>query len=376
MNKKIKIYTGNIDCLPKEVNYNIKRLDKLDNHFLDIINNNKIQGAGYLLSKNGKIFANKSMGKSTFKKESLDLYPDFIRPIYSITKVFTAIAIMKLIEDGKIFLEQQVASIIEEFNNDSHKEIQIFHLITHTAGLNAVSFYFLEPYPVKIHEMLEDDSWIKELLKGTLIHSVGSAYAYSSVGYFILGEIIQRVGGESFVNYITNNIIKPLDMKNTFYDVPKELYAKVCLFDKNEEDYLKSKKTPKDIRSYPATGLYSTMEDLQKFGQMSLNNGELNGIRILSRKSVEMMTRNHLDNHPAYHWGRKFKSFKQGLGWSITADTSIASPETYSHEGWGRCALYIDPKEQFITVFFVPQSAEWVPESLINARSLMWSGIN
>lgn len=126
-----------------------------------------------------------------------------------------------------------------------------------------------------------------------------------------------------------------------------------------------------------AGGLSSNLYDLWKLGQMMLNCGRsIEGVQILGRKTAELMTRNHLTNVSAFYWGGKIKDFKYGLGWYLMPkELNLESLGTFSNEGWGRSALYIDPAEQMIAVYFVPSTIDWFPEQLVNPRAIMWSGL-
>lgn len=365
---------GIVNVSPAEAGFRKEILEILDSHLEHYIRNGILIGAGYLLSRKGKIFGHKTMGKLRKEEGSPDLSPDSIRNVFSIAKVFTATAILQLIEEGKLYLDQPVMTVIPEFNTDLHKNITIFHLLTHTHGLKAEGGYFLEPYPSWNDEAMKDDGWIRSLLTGPLTTKTGREYSYGSNGFCILGEIVKRLSKMEFDEYILQNIIGPLGMENTFYQVPEDRLDRVCFVHDFEEEKLKS---PINRKGAPPAGsnLYSTMLDMWKFGQMMLNKGSFNGNRILSRKSVEAMSRKQLKNIPAFHWGRNYESFEQGLGWSITADTTLASPGTFSHEGWGRCALYIDPAEEMVVFYMTADLGPWTPETIINPRNIIWSGL-
>ncbi|MEJ2663132.1 MAG: serine hydrolase, partial [Spirochaetia bacterium] len=131
------IHSGKTDCNPADVGYNSECLQALDEHFRRLIEKGTIHAAAYLLSKDGKIFAHKSMGRQSTYEDKGDFLPDSIRPLASITKVFTATALLQLIERGLCFLDQPVSEIIGEFDTDMHKHITLFQLLTHTSGLKA-----------------------------------------------------------------------------------------------------------------------------------------------------------------------------------------------------------------------------------------------
>lgn len=380
-NSTFQVHHGFTEATPEEAGYNPDKVKLLDSHFLDLVEKSKLQCAGFLLSRNHKIFANSSMGKQTHHDDSPDLRPDFIRRIASITKIFTSIAIMKLVEDGKLFLSQPVSSILPEFDTEMHKGITLFHLLTHTSGLCADPGYFGEPYARGWWEVLEnaerrgeDINWIKAVLSGPLLSSPGEQWNYSSAGFMLLGEVITRVSGQHCEQYILEKICKPLEMRDTFFDVPEELHARVCLTDEWSESSLRKMESREGKPPRTGGGIYSTLPDMYKVCEMLLNKGTYNGVTIVGRKTVEAMTTNHLSNIFAYHWGGKFKDMKMGLGISLNR-CELMSPETFGHEGAGRCALYIDPTEAVIALFFVPTNISWVPESICNVQNIIWSGI-
>jgi CubicO group peptidase (beta-lactamase class C family) len=383
---KIAVRVGETQTSPEKVGYVAERLDRLDEHFLDLIEQEKLQCASYLLARHGKVFACKSMGRLRYDDDGGDFLPDSIRRIASITKAFAAVAVMKLVEDGLLYLQQPVASIIDEFDTDIHKGITIWHLLTHTAGLPPDPGYFTEPYPMgwwHIAEgakaMEQDIDWIKAILCGPLHAEPGEEWVYSSAGFCILGEIVSRVSGTPVEEYILQTIAQPIGMTRSFFDVPKELHDQVCITNDWGDKGLKRDEDRSGRPPRTAGGLYSTLPDLYRFAQMLLNLGTLEGVRILGRKAVEAMTRNWLIEVPAFQWGGKLKRKSYGLGLEVRVSAhpslGITSPDTYNHEGAGRCAMYIDPAEQLIAVYMVPTTIDWLPESVINPQAIIWSGL-
>ncbi|MNP67642.1 hypothetical protein D3C76_1634980 [compost metagenome] len=112
------------------------------------------------------------------------------------------------------------------------------------------------------------------------------------------------------------------------------------------------------------------------FGQMLLNKGTYNGARIISRKSCEMLTRvQYPGGLPAFHWGDQVKDSEFALSSSLGRVYDPFKPNTFYHEGAGRCALMVDPDEELVVIFFVPSNVDWVPESMINVKNIIWSGL-
>ncbi len=365
---------GPVDATPEEAGFDPANINRLDSYFKKLMGKGTLQGAGYLLSKNGKIFAYRSMGKLTFKETSRDFHPEAIRRIASITKVFTAVSVLQLIEKGELRLDQTVASIIEEFNNQMFGKINISHLLTHTSGIAPQGGYYLEPYPVDWDMVYNSGNWIKEVLRGKIYNKPGEEWAYSNYGFMILGEIISRVSGVPFEEYVIENIVMPMGMNHTFFKVPSDLRDQVCIAEEWEEQRINN---PGDRTGKPpqaAGGLFSTMFDMWKFGMMFLNHGTFNGNKILGRKTIEAMTRPQVKSIKAYHWADE-KLVTYGLGVGLYINNEFLSPETFGHEGAGYSAWFIDPKEQFIAMYIVPTKLGWIPEGVITPRNIIWSGI-
>jgi CubicO group peptidase (beta-lactamase class C family) len=335
-----------------------------------------LQCASYLLARNGRIFATNAMGRlAGFDPDRGSMRIDSIRRVASITKIFTAVSIMQLVEQGKLYLGQPVKSLIPEFDTPMHGGITVFHLITHTSGLYTDAGFFQEPYLKDWWTGYNGTDWIKAMLSGPIHGKPGEQWIYCNAGFNLLGEIVQRVSGMSFEQYVQMNIIEPLRMERTFFQVPEHLHGEVCLLSEHDENRLKRGKSPDDPLPPSVGSIYSTLHDLWKLGQMLLNKGQLNGVRILGAKTVEAMTRNQLKNVASHAWGFPTPSYYYGLGVKVSSGSELMSPGTFSHEGAGRCALYIDPVESFIAVYIVPTQEAWLPESVVNTRFIIWSGI-
>jgi len=288
---------------------------------------------------------------------------------------------MRFVEDGKLYLDQPVSTLLDEFNTGMHKDITIFHLLTHTSGICPDPGYFMEPYVSgwweSYHNKIdkgEEASWLKAILSGPVRCKPGEGWNYSTSGFSVLGEIVSRVSGVNCEDFIIEKICRPLGMKETFFDIPEGLEHRVCVTNDWDSKRIKNEKPKTEMPPRTGGGLYSTLADLNRLAQMLLNAGTLDGVRILGRKTVEAMTKNRLSGVPAFNWGEYEKDMKMGLGLAVRL-TDLLSEGTFHHEGAGRSALYVDPSERFSASFFVPTNEGWVPESLINAKSVMWSGL-
>jgi CubicO group peptidase (beta-lactamase class C family) len=367
---------GKIDISLENAGYSASRLKLLNDYYSALIDSGKVQSAGFLLARKGKIIAHQAVGKLTHKADSPVIKHDTLKPIASITKVFTATAIMKLVEDGKLWLGQPVKDIIAEFNTPLHGGISLWHLLTHTSGLPADPGYFQEPYPINWFERIYCDDWLKIILSGPIQAQPGEQWNYCSMGFAVLGEVVSRVSGMHFNDYVEKEIFQPLGMTRTFMEPPETLKNEVSI--RNDDDIQELEECSIRQQNRPPRsggGAFSTMYDLYRFAQCFLNGGTLDGVRIIGRKTAEAMTRNQLENVPSFHWGAKCKTYRQGLGWGFYADGPTVSPSCYNHEGWGWCALYNDPEEQFTYVSFFADDKDWNPDLVVKPRTIAWSGI-
>jgi CubicO group peptidase (beta-lactamase class C family) len=394
----IHIHSTHTELTPEEASFRPQTLEQLDQLLVELIRDKKVQGASYLLSRGGKTFAMKSMGELRHTEQGKPFTTDSIRRIASITKWFTMVAVLRLMEEGKLSLGQQVKDFIPEFDHRFYERINITHLLTHTSGLAPDGGYFLEPYPMDWYDYLfafgddEDENpptrtveeetafrksqWIKAMLAGPPVCPPSEQWNYCTKGFIILGEIISRVTGIDYEEYIQRTILEPLGMTRTFFTVPEELHEEVCVI--NDWEVQRLNRNNKESFDPPRSGggLFSTLEDLNKFAQMLLNKGTYNGQRILGRKSVEMLSREpYPEGLPAFCWGDQVKHSHFALSSSLGREYDSCGPNTIFHEGAGRSTLMVDPDEDLVVAFFVPSDVDWVPESVINVKNIIWSGL-
>lgn len=361
---------------PEDLGFYSNRLKDIDKLLFKLISKKRIQAAGYLISKDNKIVVNKSLGRLRYNEER-GFMPDSIREIASITKLFTAVSILQLVEKGLIRLDQPVAEIIGEFKSAMLEKINIFHLLTHTSGIRPDPGVYFEPYPLDWDTLFQKD-WLKGFLSDFSSIDPGKEWKYSSSGFVILGEIIKRVSGSSCEDYVMNNIVNPLGMRSTYYDIPLELKDRVCFANEMEEkSFYEIKVESKFDMPRGGGGLHSTLEDMQKFAQMLINKGTYNGVRILSRKTVEAMTRNQLKGIKNYCWGAGGIEIEYGLGMNVYSNDTFLSPGSFAHEGAGLSGLFMDPVENVVFAYMCPlcEGVEWEPEAVINLRNIVWSAI-
>jgi len=360
------------EITPEAAGFASCQLDELDAFFAKHIKNQTLQFASYLLARQGQVFASKAMGQLLPEAPEKPFQTDSIRWIASITKLFTAVAIMQLVEKGKLYIEQPVSAFFKEFSAPPFHDILIFHLLTHTSGIAPDPEYFQSTYHREPQYSTNMEEFIPDLLSGPKFIGTGKQWVYSSDGFILLGEIISRITGLSYQEYVQQNIIAPLGLKDTFFQIPEAVKARVAVVTEWDKERITE---DKPFFYSAAGGIYSTLYDIFCFGQMILNKGIFKGTRIVSRKGIEAMCSNVIPaNTPAFCWGRDLKAWEYGLGIDITFSNMLPK-NCLDHEGAGRCALYLDPAEEFLAFYFIGIGDKWIAETMENPRSIIWAGI-
>src|SRR5215213_8480309 len=221
----------------------------------------------------------------------------------SVTKQFTATAVLQLVEQGKIRLVGRLSYYLPEYRKDVGDKVTIHHLLTHTSGIPSYTGQpgFLEnvsrnPYKV--------DEFVKKYASGDLEFEPGSKYSYNNSGYFLLGAIIEHATRKPYEQVLKENVFDPAGMKNTGYDhygtiLPKRASG----YSKAPDGYSNALYLDMSI-PYSAGSLYSTVEDLYLWDQALYTD------KLLSAQSKALMYKPFLDNY-AYGWVVTNASFKQ-----------------------------------------------------------------
>jgi CubicO group peptidase (beta-lactamase class C family) len=272
---------------------------------------------------------------------------DSIYPLGSITKPIVATAIMRLVEEGRLALNVPVAQYLPEFGGNGRESITTWHILTHSSGLEEGQFNS-ELYAIGARGEEPPPGWLFEANCRSWPRFVpGTEYEYNSLTFAVLGELITRLAGEPYPEYLCRNIFEPLGMASTgFEPVDPARALPVHGFD-----------PPGAIgawnrMSVPGGGLYSTAADLVAFGQAYLRGGEYGGYHLLSPASIEVMTQHHTAGGRQFGTGDRFN---YGLGWgkpSLPHDGDVpASERAYGHAGITGTLLWIDPAYDLVFVF-------------------------
>ncbi len=363
------------------------RLSRIDAAIVRDIEAGKIAGAVALVVKDGEIAYHKCFGYSDIASRT-SMRTDSIFRIASMTKAITSVAAMMLYERGYFQLNDPIADYLPEFSDmqivaevddagnitkteQATRRIRVIDLLTHSAG---ISYTFI---PGKVHKSYLDaglingptgknvdlQSQMQLLAKQPLLFEPGTAFAYG-LNTDLLGYFVEVVSGKSLARYFADEIFAPLGMKDTYFYLPDDkadrlvtLYAWVdgtgLVVSKGDESdiVLDEPRFPvAGAKTYYSggAGLSSTAYDYARFLQMLLNDGELDGVRLLGRKSVELMRAARVD------WdGDAAPDF--GLGFHVISDVGksgeLGSPGAYSWGGAFDTSYWIDPEEKLVGVY-------------------------
>lgn len=384
----IILQRGYIDETPELVGYDSSRIEALNTHLWKMIDDGRLMGASYCIAKEDKIIANNALGYSSYKRDKGKLMmPDTVMRAASVTKLVTVVAIFKLVEDGYIRPDEKMSKYIPQMDKEPFQDITIAHVLSHSSGLTFGSDEKTNPYAY-IEKCKRGDDWIEAGLKAGVTCKPGEQWIYSTFGYLLLGALIKNVTGIKAEDYITINIMDPLGMKDSSFRPGPELAKRHLIQFENQEKYIDNvingiRETEEEEsiwRDVPQTGggLHSTAMDLSRFARMLCNGGRLGNSRILGKMSIEKMRIRYLFNVPDYCWGSNNKNRLYGMGPDLRrGDAIITSPDFFFHEGWGYLSVVIDPRENLSAVWLVPYTDGdiWLPESLLNVKNIVWSGI-
>ncbi len=237
------------------------KLDSLINSRL----RNVAPGCAVLVAKHGEIIYAKGFGKANLEL-NVDMKPDMVFRLGSITKQYTAIAILQLVEQGKISLQDSVQKFIKDFPAKGHT-ITIENLLTHTSGI--IDYESLNiNIPNEYRVDLPPKQIVDSLAHHEVVFTPGSKFSYCNSNYFLLGYIIEQVSGQSYAAYMQQHIFTPMALTNTYYDDEKQIIPnRVSGYGKWQDDKYENADYIGMSQVYAAGALLSNVEDLFKWHQ-------------------------------------------------------------------------------------------------------------
>ena len=398
------------EASPESVGISSERLARIDKMCTDAVQKGDLPGIVSMVVRNGKIVHWKAYGMADNQAGRAMKRDDIFR-IASQSKAITSTAVMMLWEEGKFRLDDPISKYIPEFKNPqvlksfsyadttwkgetAKSEITIRHLLTHTSGIGygiidgneQMKMIYQKAGVTDLFttEKITIEESVKKLAKLPLHHNPGEKYTYSE-GLDVLGYFIEVVSGMSFDEFLKTRIFDPLGMNDTRFYFPEDRASRlVAVQQKVNGNWEKYPVTFYDT-DYPVkgektffsggAGLSSTVKDYAIFLQMYLNGGEYNGVRILSRKTVESIMGNQtgeLYGWPNEHYGLAFGVLtekgrnKGGLG----------SEGTFQWGGYFNTSYFADPKENVIGLIFKQTQGPVKDETGWKFRQLVFQTID
>ena len=366
-----------------------ERLMRIDNTVNDYINKKWLNGAVAIIYKNGKLIYHKGFGYSDIDKKT-PMQKDAIFRIASQTKALTSVSIMILYEQGKLLLNDPVSKYIPEYKDEkvldkynaadttfttvpAKRDITIRDLLTHTSGIGYAGIGSPEMNAIYAKNNIsaglgEVNSTLVERMKALgklpLQAQPGEKWIYG-LNMDLLGALVEIISGTNLEDFIHKNISEPLGMNGTWFNLPKDKAARLTtvytedslqhIIKWDEHHFNVNPSYPLAAKHYfsGGAGLSSTANDYAIFLQMILNGGTYNGHRILSKRSVEMMTSEQI-NIP-FDGTNDF-----GLGFSVITKKGAAagpwSEGTFTWGGFFGTTYWVDPKEKLVCLFMTQQT--------------------
>jgi len=323
--------------------FNPGKLADMDAAITDAIAAKKLPGGVLWLERHGQVY-HQAYGNRALAPAEEPMSKDTIFDAASLTKVVAcAPAVMLLMERGKLKLEDRLEAYIPDFSGDGKEMVTIHHLLTHVSGLRPD--IDTKP-PWKGY-----DTAVRMACAERLQTLPGTAFRYSDINFFLLGDVVQRVSGRKLEEFVSQEIFQPLKMADTGFLPPKSKLDRIAPTEPIDAGMLRGTVHDPTARFMGGVaghaGLFTTAADLARYARMLLNGGELEGVRLFKPQTVKLLTSVQTP---------EMVEARRGLGWDI--DSSYSRPRgklfpigSYGHTGFTGNCLWIDPFSKTFWIF-------------------------
>ncbi|MFZ0937681.1 MAG: serine hydrolase domain-containing protein [Bryobacteraceae bacterium] len=390
---------------PEDAGMSTERLQRIHESIQRHIEAGEISGAVTAVARRGRVVHFKAHGLMDIESKK-PMEKDAIFRLASMSKPITGVAVMMLVEEGKIRLSDPVSKFLPEFRDMKvamprehaagpvrgaaeepdfytipvNREITIQDLLTHTSGLvSTVSGGFGVRLAAKLAPRGPADtlaSYVPKLATIPLDFQPGTQWAYSGgAGPDTLSRIVEIVSGQTYDEFLRTRIFEPLGMKDTFFYPPDDKRPRLVTLYRKTPNGLEKSANQDGFSSNTyfsgAGGLMSTAADYLQFGQMLLNGGELNGKRFLSPRTVELMASNHVGDMFDGKLGRPAHGMGFGLIVQVVEDNVAAGLRvangSFGWDGAFGTQVWVEPKEKMVTVIMIQTQIPLVQRDFENA---------
>lgn len=314
-------------------------LQKVETIMQDAITDSTFPGGVVGVVKNGRLAYCHASGYHTYDK-SVEVAPNDVYDLASLTKVVaTTTSVMKLVDEGKVDLDDRVSEYFPEFSNGEKTEITLQQLLLHTSGLPAFRVY--------VDSLQTRDEILNAVKNEPLINKPGEKYVYSDLGFILLARIVEQVSGQRIDEYTRRNFYEPLHMESTFFN-PKSVGASLTerIPPTEIDETYRHKLIHAEVNDERAwylegvaghAGLFSNIQDLSVYAQLLLSKGSYAGKQYISPEIIEQFTSRQSNiNQRGLGFDRKSPS-----GFSTAG--SLTSDQTFGHLGFTGTSIWIDP---------------------------------
>lgn|SRR5487761_2405388 len=375
---------------PSQMGFDLERLERIKTHFDRYVEDRRLSGWLATVARGGELVWTAKGGQRD-REKGLEVTDDTIWRIYSMTKPITSIAAMILYEEGRFDLNDDVGQWIEALRSPrvwsggtpakpvtvpAIEPVRVHHLLTHMSGLT-YGFHYVHPVDAIYREKGYDFGFAKgadlsqavhDWCSSPLLFQPGSAWNYS-VATDVLGRLIEIWSGQSLDVFLRERVLDPLAMHDTEWWCPPEKHERLAmLYVPINGDSFPYEELAKGAAHQPRVlggggGLVSTASDYHRFSTMLLRGGELDGVRLISSRTLDLMTQNHLPGDADLE-ALALDSFSEtayagigfGLGFSVVLDRrrnkSLVTEGTYGWGGAASTAFWVDPEEDLSVGFF------------------------
>jgi CubicO group peptidase (beta-lactamase class C family) len=362
---------------PEEVGLSTERLRRVGEMVRRNIGARRLPGAVTLVARRGRVVYFEAEGDADLEAKTKMGRRTVFR-MASSTKPVTAVAILLLLEEGKLLLTDPVSRFLPEFKHmkvavpradggvdqvPARREITIHDLLTHTSGLGSGG-----PGSAEVAKLLKNwkggetlADFVPRLAGTPLDFQPGARWRYSGLaGFDVLARVVEVASGQPFDQFLRQRLFEPLGMRDTFFAVPADARPRQAAIYRGTPKGLEKIDLPGFLsgNSYlsGAGGLASTAEDYARFAQMLLNGGQLGGKRLLGPRTVALLAANHTGDMFPGQLGRP-RGIGFGLGVEVVQDAVQAgwlrSNGSYGWDGAFGTTFWVDPRERMVVVFLI-----------------------
>lgn len=374
-----------------EFGFDPTRLERIQHHFSKYAEDGRLAGWLATISRGGELVWKGSAGYQD-RENNIPVHDDTIWRIYSMTKAITSVAVMMLFEEGKFDLHDDAGKWIPALANPrvyiggtaadpktrpANGPVKIHHLLSHTAGLT-YGFTLMHPVDEMYRKKGYEFGWPKgQTLEGAvddwssfpLVHDPGAGWNYS-VSVDILGRLVEIWSGMTLDKFLRTRILDPLGMNDTDWYVPEEKESRLArLYVPYQGQSFPYDEIGNGALRWPSVlggggGLVSTAHDYERFIGMLRGGGELGGVRLLSRRTIDLMTRNDIAGNQDVatvarddsHDDINMMGVGYGLGFAVMMDQTkckvLTSEGSYFWGGAASTVFWVDPVEDMTVQFF------------------------